>query len=193
MIPENLFIKGCYVTGKNILQRQENTNTGFKPTKSNQKWENMKITSASPSTTISDYFKIAFHGMWRCCASDSDHWNGFKINTSACTKGYIGRWSPSLSLPKCKYTLCLCACHKVIFHGLLAHCCHWCLLCDLMEILNDPNDGTQECRGRCLTFLQKRLSPLQSHQRCISKASLEPESDCRKGIFATLTLTLPIQ
>lgn len=86
----------------------------------------------------------------------------------------------------------ICARCKVIFHG-LALCCHWFLLCDSMEILNDHNDGTQECRGRYLTFLQKRPSPLQSHQCCISKASLEAESDCRKGIFATLTLTLPIQ
>lgn len=82
---------------------------------------------------------------------------------------------------------------KVIFHGLFALCCHYLLLGYSMKILNDPNDGTQECEGRCLTFLQKRSSPLQSHQRCVSKASLELESDCRKGIFATLTLTLPIQ
>lgn len=65
------------------------------------------------------------------------------------------------------------------------------LQCSLTEILNDRHNGTQECRGWCLTFLQKAAAPLQSHQRCISEASLEAESDCRKGIFATLTLTLP--
>lgn len=81
-----------------------------------------------------------------------------------------------------------CTKRTVIFHALF---CPF-LLCCSMEIPNDPYDGAQEYAGRCLTFLQKHLSPLQNHQCCISKASLELESDCRKEIFATLTLTLPI-
>lgn len=168
---------------------QDNTNTEYKLTKSNYHFGENSY-SITP-----EHFQIAFHGMWCCSASHSDHWNDFKINTSVCTKSSKGRSSPRSPSRTCKYTLS--PLHvprrKVIFHGLFALCCLWFLLCSSMEILNDPNDGTQECGGRCLTFLQKLPSPLQSHQRCISKASLEPESDCRKGIFATLTLTLPIQ
>lgn len=68
---------------------------------------------------------------------DSDHGSEFKMNTYVSIKSSIPRFLREPPTPRRRrHAFCV-------------------LQCSLTEILNDRHNGTEECRGWCLTFLQK--------------------------------------